>query len=134
MPNSSEQTDQRLTMPERILVCGGRDFDDAALLEQTLNQYSDTARVLIEGGAPGADRLARSWARFRNLEVLTFYAQWQRDGKAAGPIRNRAMLANGRPDLVIAFPGGRGTADMVRQARAAGVHVREITRLKGAAA
>lgn len=112
--------------PERILVCGGRNFDDGALLEQTLNQYTDSVRVIIEGGAPGADRLARTWAQMRRIEVLTFYAQWKRHGKAAGPIRNSAMLANGRPDLVVAFEGGRGTADMVTQAKLARVPVIEV--------
>lgn len=128
MANKQEQAGQYVATPERILVCGGRHFDDGALLERTLNEYTDSVRVIIEGGAPGADRLARTWAQMRRIEVLTFYAQWKRDGKAAGPIRNKAMLANGRPDLVIAFEGGRGTADMVRQARAAGVPVAEITR------
>ncbi len=51
-----------------------------------------------EGGARGADRLARVWAQLGGIEVETHPAQWERDGKAAGPIRNRAMLVNGRPD------------------------------------
>lgn len=113
-------------MAERVLVCGGRDFNDASLFERTLNGLPERPRMVIQGGANGADRLARWWATFNHVEVETYTAQWQRDGKAAGPIRNQAMLINGRPDLVIAFPGGRGTADMVRRARAAGVEVREI--------
>lgn len=114
-------------MAERILVCGGRDFNDAALLEQTLNDLEP--RLIIEGGARGADALARSYAMLHGVELQSYPAMWDRDGKAAGPIRNQAMLINGRPDLVIAFPGGRGTADMVRRARAAGVPVSEINRL-----
>jgi len=110
----------------RVLVCGGRNFDDAGLLERVLNDLDERPRLIIEGGAQGADRWARSWARMRGIEVQTFEAQWARDGRAAGPIRNQAMLINGRPDLVVAFPGGRGTADMVRRAKAAGVRVIEV--------
>ena len=46
--------------------------------------------------------------------------------RGAGPERNARMLAEGRPDLVVAFPGGTGTADMVRRAKAAGVRVVEV--------
>ena len=59
-----------------------------------------------------------------------FPADWIRHGRAAGPIRNEQMLREGCPDLVVAFhddPGlGRGTADMVRRALAAGVPVRFV--------
>jgi hypothetical protein len=114
-------------MAERVLVCGGRDFNDASLVERTLNDMEPPVRVVIQGGARGADYLGRTWAALRRLSVETYPAMWGRDGKAAGPIRNQAMLVNGRPDLVVAFPGGRGTADMVRRAKAAGIPILEIT-------
>jgi hypothetical protein len=50
-------------------------------------------------------------------------ADWNTHGRAAGPIRNQRMLDEVKPELVVAFPGGRGTADMVRRAREAGVNV-----------
>jgi len=53
----------------------------------------------------------------------TFDAEWHRHGKRAGPIRNQRMLEEGQPDLIVAFPGGHGTADMVRRARQAGIEV-----------
>ncbi len=56
-----------------------------------------------------------------------YEADWHEHGRAAGPIRNARMIAEGRPDLVIAFPGGRGTADMVSRARKAGIEVREVS-------
>jgi hypothetical protein len=55
-----------------------------------------------------------------------FPAQWDRYGEAAGPIRNAWMLEFGKPDLVVAFPGGRGTADMISKARKAGIEVCEV--------
>ncbi|WP_068458962.1 DUF2493 domain-containing protein [Hyphomicrobium sulfonivorans] len=112
----------------RVLVCGGRDFSDAAAVSRELDALALSGPLtLIEGGAFGADRLARLWALRKGLEVVTFPANWKLHGKAAGPLRNQEMLDAGRPDLVVAFVGGRGTADMVRRARAAGVKVREVS-------
>lgn len=53
-------------------------------------------------------------------------ADWKTHGKRAGSIRNQKMIDDYHPQLVVAFPGGAGTADMVRRARAAGIEVREI--------
>jgi hypothetical protein len=52
-------------------------------------------------------------------------ADWKRFGRAAGPMRNERMLKEGRPDLVIAFPGRTGTAGMKALAREAGVMIIE---------
>lgn len=112
----------------RLLVCGGRDYSDKVALFATLDNYNKVSPVdlVIHGAARGADMLAQDWADDRGVCCLQFPAKWNRDGKAAGPIRNRLMLTDGKPDFVIAFPGGRGTADMVKQAKAAGVSVRVI--------
>ncbi len=50
-------------------------------------------------------------------------AEWSKYGRRAGPIRNKQMLDVGKPHLVVAFPGGAGTANMVKQAKAAGVPI-----------
>lgn len=76
-------------------------------------------------GEAQLDAFAPAATNHRHRPVRAFPADWHRDGKAAGPIRNRRMLLEGMPDLVVAFPGGRGTADMVRRARAAGIEVVE---------
>ncbi len=107
----------------RVLVCGGRDYDDEPAVVRAL--VAARATFVIDGGAPGADTLAWKWAK-RHLAPdcrRTFDAEWHKHGKGAGPMRNQQMLDEGRPDLVIAFPGGRGTADMVRRAERAGVPV-----------
>ena len=117
----------------RVLVCGGRSYgvkDDAARLFMfrhlsTLHEkYYFTA--IIEGGAPGADASAATFGRMNSIPVLTFKADWNEYGRAAGPIRNRRMIEEGHPDLVVAFPGGRGTADMMFWAKKAGVKVIEL--------
>lgn len=109
----------------RVLVCGGRDFTDQACVFRVLDHLHARRpfTLLIEGGATGADALARQWAADRGVPNKTFHAEWDRHGRAAGPMRNTRMLAEGAPDLVVAFTGSRGTADMIRQARAAGVRV-----------
>jgi hypothetical protein len=84
--------------------------------------------MMIEGDARGADRIAGEWADLRGIEHVNFSADWKKLGRTAGPIRNEQMLREGKPDLVIALPGGRGTAHMVRIAREAGVRVIEITK------
>ena len=114
-----------MTPPHRILVCGGRDFNDEARLASVLNGYA--VAEIIQGGARGADRLAFEWAANNLVPTRTFPAAWDLHGKAAGPIRNHQMLREGKPDLVIAFPGGRGTAHMVSIAKAAGITVIEVT-------
>lgn len=112
-------------MPKRIIVCGGRDYADYPTLDQVLNVATSSHRgnvVIVEGGARGADTLAHRWALSNGVQVETHSADWKTYGKSAGPIRNRAMLAAGA-DLVVAFPGGRGTADMVAIAEKEGVPV-----------
>jgi len=113
----------------RVLVCGGRDYGNVTRVAQTLDELARKhgSLTIIEGGAVGADRIARTWAYHSGHTIHTFEADWNRHGRAAGPIRNQRMIDDGKPELVVAFAGGRGTADMVRRAKAAGVPVREIS-------
>lgn len=106
-----------------VLVCGGRDFADRELVFRVLDEIAPS--VVANGGADGADLLSTEWAGQRRVSVRVFPAFWKRDGKA-GPMRNQRMLECNKVDLVVAFPGGRGTADMVARARKAGIEVREV--------
>lgn len=116
----------------RILVCGTRDFDPrfdreaASAIQSVLNAHPRQA-VVIHGACRGVDRYASDHQFRRGGTAEAFPADWTKHGRAAGPIRNQRMLDEGKPDLVLAFhhdPNlGRGTADMVRRARAAGVPV-----------
>lgn len=111
----------------RLLVCGGRRYSDHTTLFAALDAIHAATPVslVIHGGASGADALADRWANQRGIPAMVFEADWS-NGKAGGPMRNRAMLLEGKPDLVVAFPGGSGTENMMGQARAAGVRVVEI--------
>ncbi len=139
----------------RLLVCGGRHFGhrprwaafgtceyiemdrkaaaQRALLDRVLSACEPRPCVLIHGAARGADLLAADWAKRNGILDIPFLANWYPNGrlggldKSAGPRRNARMIAEGKPDRVIAFSGGTGTADCVRQARAAGIEVVEVT-------
>ncbi len=108
---------------ERILVCGGRDYADAKRVAHILDCFhkAHPFAVVIEGGARGADNLGYTWAQLNGIPTETYEADWKAHGKKAGPLRNQRMIDEGKPDLVVAFSGGRGTADMLRRAQAAGI-------------
>lgn len=112
-------------MTARVLVCGGRDYADRETLRRVLDAHLDLFGpfVLIHGAARGADTLAGEWAASRGVEFEAYPADWDRFGRRAGPERNRRMLHQGKPTVVVAFPGGAGTAHMVRIARAFDVPV-----------
>ncbi len=116
----------------KVLVCGGRHYSDLPQLFWALDNLQPS--VVIEGGATGADALARRYAEKRGIQLQTFEAEWSKYGNAAGPIRNRKMLNEGKPDLVLACPGGKGTADMVRRASVAGITVQHITAVSSSSA
>ena len=111
----------------RVLVCGGRDYADEETLHAILSDLHPS--VVIHGGcASGADKLASRWVKASGTAEIVCLADWVTHRRAAGPIRNQKMLDEHTPELVVAFPGGRGTADMVRRARKAGIPVLEIAR------
>jgi len=109
----------------RVLVCGGRDYANKDVVFEQLDFAHRFVGIdlIIQGGAKGADALAASWAKAREVECMEIKADWDAHGKAAGPIRNRLMLEQGKPDWVYAFPGGRGTQNMIAQAKTALVSV-----------
>ena len=115
----------------RILVCGGREYNDKERLGRILDSVHANAQsggkdlIIIHGNARGADLLADQYAREKSLGVLPFPADWDTHGKRAGFIRNKQMLDEGKPHGVIAFPGGIGTRMMVGLAKRYGIPVKE---------
>lgn len=117
----------------RLLVCGGRDYDNKEQLYRILNQYRNRWAwpiAIISGMAKGADALGYQYAKEWGLTRYEFPADWETHGKSAGPIRNQQMLDEGKPDFVIAFPTPKsiGTWDMIKRANKAGVEVTIIGR------
>ena len=108
----------------RVLVCGGRNYNNADKVYEVLCDVSPSS--IIHGNAAGADDLADAWAKANHVPVMPFSADWGTFGRSAGPKRNQEMLDKGKPDLVVAFPGGKGTADMARRASAAKIPIRFV--------
>jgi len=112
----------------RVLICGSRHWNDAAAIRRVLIELKDEIEVLIEGEAEGADMLARIEAEKLGIKVLPYEADWDKYGRAAGPIRNSAMLTKGQPNVVIAFHENlfesHGTLDMVKRALRQGISIR----------
>ena len=128
----------------RVIVTGGRDYGELTAgkaraqwvaevrhVRRVLDEVAEALKVdalcpltVVQGGAAGADRRAREWAEHWRHDVETFAADWGAHGRAAGPKRNAAMVDAGA-DLVVAFPGGRGTASCVALAQAAKLKVRD---------
>lgn len=116
----------------RLLVCGSRSFKDYdAVLDKIVKciyrcvEDDDPLECIIEGEAGGADRLARKAAEELEIPVVPFTANWEKYGKRAGILRNAMMLAEGKPDRLLAFNKGptltRGTRDMVMRAERVGI-------------
>lgn len=115
----------------RVLVCGSRRIKRCMELLKRMSALPLNS-IIIEGGAPGIDMAARLYAQDLGLVIEEYKPNWKVHGSGAGLVRNTRMLKEGKPELVIAVPGGdsRGTWDMVRKAQVAGVPV-EIIRYRG---
>lgn len=132
LPSASEQRSARLASGFVIIVTGGRDYADRDRVFAALDlAHARTPITLLVHGAcvdrhtgelQGADRWADEWARARGVPVEPHPADWLTWGKAAGPMRNKQMAEAGAHGC-IAFPGGRGTTNMVRNAERCGIKV-----------
>lgn len=116
------------------VVCGGRSYDRADRVAQVLDAAIERMGLwcIIQGEATGADALAREWAISRpSISMISVPADWSA-GKSAGPVRNKLMLqilqGHDGDKAVIGFPGSAGTANMISQARGAGIRIIEIDR------
>jgi hypothetical protein len=109
----------------KVLVCGGRDYSNYECARKALDALHALRAIsrIIEGGARGGDFLARMWAKDNKVKNQTFPADWETYGKKAGYMRNVQMIEEGKPNFVVAFPGGKGTANMVGIAQNNGVTV-----------
>lgn len=118
-----------MPLKSKILITGGRDYADALQVDKTfelLRPYFEKDFCIIQGGATGADRLAKEWANLRGICCVQVDANWDTFKKMAGHIRNGWMIEFCNPDLVVAFAGGKGTANMVRQAELYGIDVYKV--------
>ncbi len=118
------------TAGKRVLVCGGRDYQDWCTVADTLRRLHDISPIglIIHGCDPGAATLAVRWALSTGVPTSGFDANFHSLGPTAERLRNERMIVESKPDLVVAFPGGEGTADLIGRAKAVGVPVEQAGR------
>ena len=116
----------------KIIIAGGRDFVNYTLLKLKMDaitsglRKSNTPIQVVSGKAKGADALGEKWAKHHSITIKEFYADWDLNGNAAGPIRNTEM-ANYATHLVAFWDGkSRGTLDMINAAKACDLKIRII--------
>jgi hypothetical protein len=106
----------------RLLICGDRRWYDKVAIKRVVEKFQPN--VIIEGEAPSADSLAREVGEEMNIAVEKYPANWEKFGRAAGPIRNSQMLKEGKPDVVVGFHyninESKGTKNMLAQAKQKG--------------
>ena len=133
-----EQSQQDHRQNVKVLICGGRKWNRRELTFRALDflHQRHQFRAVIHGAASGADTLASEWAHSRGIKVYEYPAKWRPPhlngqlDREAGFKRNQMMLDMEQPDLVIAFPGTSGTADMMRRSRQAGVQVINLAKIE----
>ncbi len=112
----------------KAIICGGRDYVpnisvDSNLLDRIHSRFNLTE--VVHGAATGADTFGDEWAKGRGIPRTPFRVtkeDWVMYGPSAGPRRNGDMLKHiNNEGIVIAFPGGRGTSDMVNRAQQHGL-------------
>ncbi len=107
----------------KLIISGGRDFsptlEDKVYLHDKLSEFYVTEVVC--GGCRGADKFGKDMAEFLRIPVRIFNADWNKHGKAAGPIRNRQMAEYA--DALLTFDGCRGTSNMIKEAETKGLQI-----------
>lgn len=113
---------------KRVLVAGGTSDNAHSRIYHALYTVHERWCIacVIHGGRSETDLLAQAWADQQGIPTEIFAADWRRQGLAAGPTIQQRMFEVGRPDLLVAFPGGRGTPDLVERARERGLFVLDL--------
>jgi hypothetical protein len=108
---------------QRVLCFGGRDYIDSTFIKRSIDQLTKTIGpfVCIAGGARGVDTICVDYCLSLGFPTLIMPAPWDAFKRAAGPIRNQWMLDHATPTYALGFPGGVGTADMMRKIQKAGI-------------
>lgn len=107
--------------PFVVVATGSRNWSDGDYVEGVFRAMKEDHRDMVVhvGDARGADAIVRQLCSKMSIPCTVHVADWKKRGRAAGPVRNRAMLDAAKPDLVVAFllPGSRGTIDCMAAAR-----------------
>lgn len=106
------------TTPDKLKKKRSREFDYIwNYLDKFRQRNAHYELRFAVGDAPGVDTVVRQWCKENGVRCKRFNANWKKFGNAAGPRRNRRMLDKFKPKLVNAFPGGKGTANTIAEAK-----------------
>jgi hypothetical protein len=102
----------------RTIIAGSRYFTDMPTLEKAIEDSGFDITEVVCGCARGVDTLGKEWAENYGVQVALFPADWQKFGKAAGPIRNQEMAEYGDSLILLWNPeSSRGSRSMLREAK-----------------
>ena len=107
----------------KTIIAGSRTMTDIQLLYDAIRESGFQITEVVCGEARGADRLGRWWAERRSIPVIRFPANWERNGKQAGYMRNVQMAEYGEALIALWDGKSRGTQHMIKTARAKGLEV-----------
>ena len=112
----------------RVLICAGRHYADSRVCRQVLEAFQrlHPVQVVIHGGSQFLGAHIEDWARENAADIVRYPPNWQHHGKQAERLRNRFMLADSRPDIVLALPGGADTEELLDQARSQGLQTLSV--------
>lgn len=105
----------------RVIIAGSRTIHRYDILLEMIEECGWNITTVLSGGAKGVDALGERYAEEMNIKLEVYPANWQKHGKAAGPIRNRLMAE--RADALIAIMDGysKGTGNMIETAAKLGL-------------
>jgi len=107
----------------KVIIAGSRTITHIRFVEMAMVASRFRPTLVISGTARGVDRLGEEWAKARAIPVLLMPADWAAHGKAAGPIRNSAMLEKADCIVVVWDGKSRGSQDMIAKANRSGKKV-----------
>ena len=114
----------------RLIIAGSREKKDKEYVLSSITSLMQGMQVseVVSGGCRGVDQFGEEWAQERGIPVRRFLPDWEKHGKAAGPIRNREMAEYG--DYLIAFWDGqsKGTRSMINEAKKNCLSIHVVTR------
>ncbi len=106
----------------RLAVVGSREYTDYERVRKAIESFPHV-KIIVSGGAKGADTLAERAASELGLEFEVFRADWKRYGQGAGPMRNTKIVENSDAVLAFILPGSRGTLDTLKKATKRGLRL-----------
>lgn len=102
----------------KTIIAGGRDITDRALAERAIKRARFHITEVVCGDCRGVDQIGAEWAEAQGIPVKKFPADWNKDGNAAGPIRNRRMAEYANQLIAVWDGESKGTHNMIQEASA----------------